>query len=102
MKLLTKPEWKGNAGNNWPDRSVKVTSKAFQKKYPFIALHEETIRGTDSAQRNLLEIKSGAAKDWDIVRTYTDFYAEYFPHPWKVDLLGMAEQQILAIPAKND
>ena len=45
------------------DRSVKITSKAFQKKYPFIVLHEETIRGTDSAQRNLLEIKSGAAKD---------------------------------------
>jgi ABC-type Fe3+ transport system substrate-binding protein len=82
------------------DRSVKITSKAFQKKYPFIALHEETIRGTDSAQRNLLEIKSGAAKDWDIVRTYTDFYAEYFPHLWKVDLLGMAEQQILGIPPK--
>lgn len=63
-------------------------------------LYVETIRGQDAGQRNLLEIKSGLAKDWDIVRTYTDFYSEYLPYLWKIDLLGLAEHGVLAIPPK--
>ena len=80
------------------ETSNKFTAEAFRKKYPFIDLHVENIRGTEQAQRNLLEIKSGAAKDWDMVRPVTDFYNEYLPYLWKVDLLGMAEQGVLAIP----
>ncbi len=80
------------------EASNKFTAEAFRKKYPFIDLHVENIRGTEQAQRNLLEVKSGAAKDWDIVRPVTDFYNEYLPYLWKVDLLGMAEQGVLAIP----
>jgi iron(III) transport system substrate-binding protein len=78
----------------------KTTTEAFKKKYPFIDLHVESIRGTDAGQRSLLEIKSGTAQNWDIVRTYTDFYSEYTPFLWKIDLLGMAEQRVLAIPPK--
>jgi iron(III) transport system substrate-binding protein len=78
----------------------KTTTEAFKKKYPFIDLHVEAIRGTDAGQRSLLQIKSGAAQSWDIVRTYTDFYSEYLPFLWKIDLLGMAEQGVLAIPPK--
>lgn len=79
--------------------NIKASIKAFMKKYPFINLYIEEITGTDSARRNILEIKSGMAKDWDIAHLSTDFYSEYIPYLWKVDLLGMAEQGVLQIPA---
>jgi iron(III) transport system substrate-binding protein len=78
--------------------NIKASVKAFMKKYPFINLHIEEITGTDAARRNILEIKSGMAKDWDIVHLSTDFYNEYLPYLWKMDILGMAEQGILQIP----
>ena len=70
--------------------NIKASTAAFMSKYPFIKLQIEQITGTDSAQRNILEIKSGTAKEWDIVHLSTDFYSEYLPYLWKVDLLGMA------------
>lgn len=78
--------------------NIKASTAAFMHKYPFIKLHIEQITGTDSAQRNVLEIKSGAAKKWDIIHLSTDFYNEYLPYVWKVDLLGMAKQGVLQIP----
>jgi spermidine/putrescine-binding protein len=78
--------------------NIKPSTAAFMNKYPFIKLHIEQITGTDSAQRNILEIKSGAAKEWDILHLSTDFYSEYIPYVWKVDLLGMAKQGVLQIP----
>jgi len=78
--------------------NIKASTAAFMNKYPFIKLHIEQITGTDSAQRNILEIKSGAAKQWDILHLSTDFYNEYLPYLWKVDLLGMAKQGVLQIP----
>jgi hypothetical protein len=78
--------------------NIKAAVKAFVKKYPFIQLHIEEITGTDAARRNILEIKSGMAKDWDILHLSTDFYNEYLPYLWKIDILGMAEQGILQIP----
>ena len=78
--------------------NIKASIKAFMKKYPFINLHIEEITGTDAARRNILEIKSGMAKDWDILHLSTDFYSEYIPYLWKMDILGMAEQGVLKIP----
>ncbi|MBI2989478.1 MAG: ABC transporter substrate-binding protein [Deltaproteobacteria bacterium] len=78
--------------------NIKASVKAFMQKYPFINLYVEEITGTDSARRSILEIKSGAAKDWDIVHLNTDFYHEYLPYLWQIDLLGMAEQRVLQIP----
>jgi spermidine/putrescine-binding protein len=78
--------------------NIKASIKAFMKKYPFINLHIEEITGTDAARRNILEIKSGMAKDWDILHLSTDFYSEYIPYLWKMDILGMAQQGILQIP----
>jgi spermidine/putrescine-binding protein len=78
--------------------NIKASVKAFMAKYPFINLHIEEITGTDAARRNILEIKSGMAKDWDILHLSTDFYNEYIPYLWKIDILGMAEQGILQIP----
>ncbi len=79
--------------------TIKASVKAFVKKYPFINLHIEEITGTDAARRNILEIRSGMAKDWDIVHLSTDFYNEYLPYLWKMDILGMAEHGVLQIPA---
>jgi len=78
--------------------NIKASIKAFMKKYPFINLYIEEITGTDSARRNILEIKSGTAKDWDVLHISTDFYSEYLPYLLKVDLLGMAQRGILQIP----
>jgi len=79
--------------------TINGAMKAFKAKYPFIDLYIEEITGTDAARRNILEIKSGMAKDWDILHLSTDFYSEYLPYLWKMDILGMAQQKILQIPA---
>jgi len=78
--------------------TIKAAIKAFTAKYPFINLHIEEITGADAARRNILEIKSGMAKDWDVLHLSTDFYNEYLPYLWKIDMLGMAQHGILQIP----
>jgi iron(III) transport system substrate-binding protein len=81
--------------------SVKATTEAFRRKYPFIDFQEIiTIRSGENAQQAFLEISAGTAKRWDIARTYTDQYSEYLPHLWKVDLLSMAEQGTISIPPR--
>jgi iron(III) transport system substrate-binding protein len=77
---------------------IKASTQAFMKKYPFIDLYIQEITGTDAARRNILELKSGAGKDWDILHLSTDFYSEYIPHVWRVDIRGMSEQGILHLP----
>ena len=78
--------------------NIKASTAAFMKKYPFINLYIEEITATDQYQRNLLELKSGRGKEWDILAVSTDFYSEYLPLLSKIDLFGMAEQGILQIP----
>jgi hypothetical protein len=77
--------------------TIKATAAAFTRKYPFINLRIQEIQGQDAAQRNILEIKSGA-KDWDVHRLSTDRYPDYVPYLLKIDLLGMAEHGVLQIP----
>jgi iron(III) transport system substrate-binding protein len=78
--------------------SLKPVSEAFKKKYPFIDLRAEEIAGTDTYQRMLLEMKSGAASGWDVNYLTTDYYDDYFPYQKKFDVLGMAQQGVLQIP----
>ena len=78
--------------------SLPPTTEAFKKKYPFIDTQAQYVGGTDASQRFLLEVKAGAAKDWDIARAATDQYGEWLPHLWKVDILGMAQNGVLDIP----
>jgi ABC-type Fe3+ transport system substrate-binding protein len=80
------------------EASLPPTTEVFKKKYPFIDLQAQYVGGTDASQRFLLEVKAGAAKDWDIARAATDAYGEWLPHLWKVDILGMAEHGVLDIP----
>ena len=78
--------------------NIKASTAAFMKKYPFINLYIEEITATDQYQRNLLELKSGRGKDWDLLSVSIDFYSEYLPFLSKIDLLGMAEHGVLQIP----
>ena len=73
-------------------------SKAFKQKYPFIDLYLEEITGTDAAQRFLMELQAGLRRDWDIIRVSPDFYGDLTGYAKKIDLLGMAEQDVLQIP----
>jgi ABC-type Fe3+ transport system substrate-binding protein len=78
--------------------NIKASTAAFMKKYPFINLYIEEITATDQYQRNLLELKSGRGKDWDLLSVSVDFYSEYLPFLSKIDLFGMAEHGVLQIP----
>src|SRR3990172_11415712 len=78
--------------------TIKATTAAFRKKYPFIDIDGRESTGPDSAQRTLLEIKSGASKEGDVIIVYAAFRSEYTPYLWNVDLLGMAKHGVLQIP----
>ncbi len=80
--------------------SKRAMIEAFRKKYPFIQVTAEEIGGTDEYQRFILEMKAGRAKRWDTVHISNQVYAEYPPFLKKFDILGMAEQGVLNIPAK--
>jgi ABC-type Fe3+ transport system substrate-binding protein len=84
---------------NMDPATLKAAAKAFNQRYPFINLYAQEITGTDMAQRNVLEIKSGQAREWDIIYPSRDLYSEYLPYLWKIDLLQMAERGVLQIPA---
>jgi len=78
--------------------TAKASAAAFKKRYPFIDLNIQPRTGSESAQQLVLQIKSGSAKEWDVVSTTSDLINDYIPHLWKVDLQGMAEQGVLQIP----
>lgn len=77
---------------------LKHLTAGFKKKYPFIDIRTEEIRGTDAYVRQLHEIKAGAVKGQDVNDLAADYYNEYPPHQKKFDILGMAEQKILDMP----
>ena len=78
----------------------KAMISAFRKKYPFIQdVSAESIGGTEEYARFILEMKAGRAKRWDTVHISNQVYAEYPPYLKKFDVLGMAEQGVLNIPA---
>jgi ABC-type Fe3+ transport system substrate-binding protein len=93
-----KREGKVRAIVNMDRFNLKATIAAFRKKYPFIEVDAQGVAGSDDAQRLLLEVKSGAAKDWDVVDVAVQFRSDFNPYLWKVDILGMAKQGVLRIP----
>ena len=74
--------------------------EGFKKKYPFLKIEMVEITGPDSAQRFIMELKSGSRNDFDMAHASTEFYPEYIPFAKKFDLLGMAEFGVLRIPPK--
>jgi ABC-type Fe3+ transport system substrate-binding protein len=74
--------------------------ESFKKKYPFLKIDMVEITGPDSAQRFILELKSGSRTDFDVAHASTEFYPDYIPFAKKFDLLGMAEAGVLRILPK--
>jgi hypothetical protein len=70
----------------------------FKKKYPFIDVYLEEIPGSDAGQRFVLEMKADRVRNWDVIHVNTDYYGEFPPYLKKFDILGMAENKVLAIP----
>ena len=95
-----KKEAKLRVLSSFDNESLKGLVQAFKKKYPFIAINADEVAGTDTYQRMILEMKSGATRAWDVNYMTTDFYDEYLPYQKKFDLLGMAQHGVLRIPVE--
>src|SRR5919109_1494987 len=59
---------------------LKRLSEGFTKKYPFIQVQADEIRGIDAYTRQLQELKAGLAKGIDVNEVDYDYYNEYLPH----------------------
>ncbi|MGH7847616.1 MAG: ABC transporter substrate-binding protein [Candidatus Binatia bacterium] len=79
---------------------LNALSEAFKKKYPFINARAEEINGMEVYVRMIQEMKAGVAKNWDVNYLAFDHYNDYLPYQKKFDLLGMAQQGVVQIPAK--
>ena len=77
---------------------LKRLSEGFTKKYPFIQVQADEIRGIDAYTRQLQELKAGLVKGIDVNEVDYDYYNEYLPHLKKVDMYGMAEHRIIQMP----
>jgi ABC-type Fe3+ transport system substrate-binding protein len=74
---------------------LKALADGFTKKYPFIQVRVEEIRGIDAYTRQLQELKAGLVKGVDVNEVDYDYYNEYLPHLKKVDIHGMVQQGVL-------
>jgi hypothetical protein len=77
---------------------LKRLSDGFRKKFPFIETSAAEIKGTEVYARVLQEIKAGLNKGQDVNDLTYDYYNEFLPHQKKLDIVGMAQQQVLNIP----
>src|SRR5215471_5361100 len=93
-----KQEGKLNVIVSLDARILKALADGFTKKYPFIQVRVEEVRGIDAYTRQLQELKAGLVKGLDVNDVDYDFYNEYLPHQKKFDIYGMAQQRVLEIP----
>ena len=93
-----KKEGKLRVLGSFSSTTYKAMAAAFKKRYPFADVYFEELTGTDAPQRFLLELKAGVTRDWDVFPMVTDYWTEYIAYLKKIDLLGMATQNVLAIP----
>jgi hypothetical protein len=77
---------------------LKRLSEGFTKKYPFIQVQADEIRGIDAYTRQLQELKAGLVKGVDVNEVDYDYYNDYLPHLRKVDFHGMAEHRVIQMP----
>ena len=86
--------------SSFSDAAFRRMRELMRKKYPFIDTIVEEITGPDAQQRLLLELKAGTVKDWDVVAATPDMYNEFVPERKRFDILGMAQQGVLAINSR--
>ena len=77
---------------------LKRLADEFRKRFPFIKTSAEEMKGTEVYARVLQEIKAGLNKGQDVNDLTYDYYNEFLPHQKKLDIVGMAQQQVLNIP----
>src|SRR5262245_58728373 len=77
---------------------LKRLSEGFSKKYPFIQVQADEIRGIDAYTRQLQELQAGMVKGIDVNEVDYDYYNDYLPHLKKVDMYGMAEHRVIQMP----
>jgi Bacterial extracellular solute-binding protein len=92
-----KKEGKLRALSSLDPSSFKPMANSFKRKYPFIDIQIHELTGTEAIQRHLLELKTGTVKDWDSGHASEDFYNDFAAQAMKLDVLGMAEQEVLKI-----
>ena len=80
--------------------TYKPMIESFKKKYSFLDAEIQELTGADAFQRFVLELQTGTVKDWDIVHATDDFYIELANHARKIDILAMAEHNVLRINPK--
>ena len=73
--------------------NIKASSAAFKNIYPFIDINVVESQGVVAAQRLLLAIKSGTAKEWDVILVSADFRDEYPPFLWSIHLWGWPSRE---------
>ena len=95
-----KKEGKVRVLSSLESESYKPMVETFKRKYPFIDARMDEISGTEAYQRFLLELKAGTVKDFDTSEASSDFYNDSAAHSMKFDILGMAQQGVLAINPK--
>ena len=86
--------------SSFPDAAFRRMRELMRRKYAFIDTVVEEITGPDAQQRLLLELKAGTLKDWDVVAATPDMYNEFVPERKRFDILGMAQQGVLAINSR--
>ena len=92
-----KSEGRVNVLMSMNPRNFQPIMESFKKKYPFLDIRIQEITGSDAFQAFLLGLKAGTVKDFDVGDASTDLYSEFPPYAMKFDLLGMANERILAI-----
>ena len=75
-----KKEAKPRVISSLDPQTYKQMAEAFKQKFPFIDFALSAVDGTEAAQRFLLELKAGGAKNWDSIHLSRDFYNEFAEH----------------------
>ena len=80
--------------------SFNALRKAFLSQHPFIQdMQVQEMKGTDSPQKFLLELKSGRGTNWDVFDVAPEFYDEFQPFVRKIDLFALGRDGVVNIPA---
>ena len=95
-----KKEGKVKVGSTLDPDSYRPMVDSFKKKYPFIDAQMEELSGAVYGEKFLTELDAGKTTDWDLVHAPEDFYSRFVENAMKLDLLGMAQQGVLAINPK--
>src|SRR5262245_30121484 len=97
--VKAKKEGKLRVVSTMDPSNIKASTAAFKTRYPFIDINVVESQGIEAAQRLLLTINAGSAREWHIILESTDLRDEYPHYLWKIDLVEMAKQRVVQIPA---